>query len=156
MKKHRPSAQETLVAGIARGDYSPFDKMRVDVAGLRGRDAAAADVVAEHLLRAETYYIEGNMRAAVLLVWDAGRLLAAHTASNAPKLLRGMRGESPAGVKARAKGAWNHAFNSVAAFRRWEASDQADYLAEHSKADVAGIKRETLDKYVREFCKKAR
>ena len=170
-KKRKAGADAALLEISRSGDLNPFDQIRdglTIVEAMTVEEAALVAMATRTLALAEKCYNAGDFPAAVIKTWiaagrvsrgriaSAGAEVMARAAKHAAKTLRESRRETPASVKAAAKVAYNRAFNSWPAFRRWEASAQADYLRDKYPTDVASIKHETLIHYVREFGKKVK
>jgi hypothetical protein len=158
--KHLNAFADWLNSDPTFDDGNPFDLMRAE---LRAKPHSMAADLADHALaNAERHYNNGNMRSALLTVWNVARVLHAQTSIiardtvtqvyvDAPKIMRTKVMKKRTGYKTRARDAWDRALTKGTRFRTWESVDQVDHLLTHYPDEVREMKRETLSSYVREF-----
>jgi hypothetical protein len=104
---------------------------------------------------AERHHNKGYVHMALLLVYQAGWLSTYGTAQLleklAPKIMRARVNEpTRTGGKTQARRAWADAREKHGRFRGWRTTDQADHLQKYY-AGMAEIKRESLERYIREL-----
>jgi hypothetical protein len=139
---------------------NPFDLMRAE---LQVKPHPIAVALMDHALaNAERHYNQGNMRDALLTVWNVARVLHAQTDviakatatqihGDASKTLGKKRRTYRKGTKTTARTASGQAFQNVPAFRRMDATKQQKYLEQHHPEAVKGVEIASLSRYVRDF-----